>query len=119
MSKRYVADRFLPDKAIDVLDEAGARERLRRDQELETDDTEMSNETEGLMKELDDLLKDKAMAVKTQNYIKAHELMLKEAELRTKVDLEMLKAKKGTKISKNKVFETHLPSCEPTPANFS
>jgi ATP-dependent Clp protease ATP-binding subunit ClpC len=102
MSKRYVADRFLPDKAIDVLDEAGARERLRRDQELETDDTEMSNETEGLMKELDDLLKDKAMAVKTQNYIKAHELMLKEAELRTKVDLEMLKAKKGTKISKNK-----------------
>ena len=29
MSSRYIQDRFLPDKAIDVLDEAGARMRIR------------------------------------------------------------------------------------------
>src|SRR5690606_20713431 len=32
-SSRYIADRFLPDKAIDVLDEAGARAKLRYQQE--------------------------------------------------------------------------------------
>src|SRR5881392_655578 len=32
-SHRYIADRFLPDKAIDVLDEAGARAKLRHNQE--------------------------------------------------------------------------------------
>src|SRR5205814_1285617 len=32
-SNRYIADRFLPDKAIDVLDEAGARAKLRYQQE--------------------------------------------------------------------------------------
>jgi ATP-dependent Clp protease ATP-binding subunit ClpC len=32
-SNRYIADRFLPDKAIDVLDEAGARAKLRHNQE--------------------------------------------------------------------------------------
>ncbi|MFH4233571.1 hypothetical protein WAJ75_21460, partial [Acinetobacter baumannii] len=32
-SNRYIPDRFLPDKAIDVLDEAGARAKLRHQQE--------------------------------------------------------------------------------------
>ena len=36
-SSRYIADRFLPDKAIDVLDEAGARAKLRHEQENGTD----------------------------------------------------------------------------------
>jgi ATP-dependent Clp protease ATP-binding subunit ClpC len=36
-SNRYIADRFLPDKAIDVLDEAGARAKLRMQQEMRGD----------------------------------------------------------------------------------
>jgi ATP-dependent Clp protease ATP-binding subunit ClpC len=30
VADRYISDRFLPDKAIDLLDEAGARMRIRR-----------------------------------------------------------------------------------------
>ena len=36
-SNRYIPDRFLPDKAIDVLDEAGARAKLRYQQENNSD----------------------------------------------------------------------------------
>ena len=39
LSKRYISDRFLPDKAIDILDEAGARVRMKNIQDKDTEDS--------------------------------------------------------------------------------
>ena len=51
MSERYVSDRFLPDKAIDVIDEAGARKRLSS--------MEIPTEIRDMEKEIADVVKDK------------------------------------------------------------
>jgi ATP-dependent Clp protease ATP-binding subunit ClpC len=81
MSKRYIADRFLPDKAIDVIDEAGARMRLLLDQKRAA----MTEEKNALLRELTEIVQQKASASKAQNYAKAYELLMKEKELMAKV----------------------------------
>lgn len=63
LSNRYIADRFLPDKAIDVIDEAAAKIRM-----------EASSTPEGMKKkeeELAGVLKEKEAAVSSQNFEKA------------------------------------------------
>ena len=65
MSKRYIADRFLPDKAIDVIDEAGARLRLRHDS------PEMGEKGKALTKELGEVKKKKESAAKAEDFLKA------------------------------------------------
>ena len=56
MSVRYINDRFLPDKAIDIIDEASARVRLQTFKTAPKD--------EGIEKELKDLLDQKEMAIR-------------------------------------------------------
>ena len=75
MSKRYVADRFLPDKAIDILDEAGARLRLEHDTPV------LSDTGKELEKELKKVIQKKQTAAKAQNYLEAEALFEQEAEL--------------------------------------
>jgi len=82
MSKRYIADRFLPDKAIDVLDEAGARLRLRHDT------PELSDNGHKLQAELKEVSKQRDSAAKAEDYIKAQELFEREAELAALVEQE-------------------------------
>lgn len=65
LSDRYITGRFLPDKAIDVIDEAGARLRLRSSAKAPS-----YKELEALIKELD---KSKSEAVLNQDYEKAAE----------------------------------------------
>ncbi len=63
LSDRYITDRFLPDKAIDVVDEAAAKVRM-----------EASSTPEGLRKkeeELANVLKEKEAAVSSQDFEKA------------------------------------------------
>ena len=76
LANRYIQDRYLPDKAIDVLDEAGARMRIRN----------MTLPPE--LRELDDQLRrvrqDKDKAIGEQNYERAATLRDKEAELKAK-----------------------------------
>jgi ATP-dependent Clp protease ATP-binding subunit ClpC len=63
LSNRYITDRFLPDKAIDVIDEAAAKVRM-----------EASSTPEGLKKKEDELAsiqKEKEAAISSQNYEKA------------------------------------------------
>ena len=63
LSNRYITDRFLPDKAIDVIDEAAAKVRM-----------EASSTPEGLRKkeeELANVLKEKEAAVSSQDFEKA------------------------------------------------
>ncbi|AEB06267.1 ATP-dependent chaperone ClpB [Coriobacterium glomerans PW2] len=65
LSDRYIADRFLPDKAIDLVDEAASRLRMELDSmPVEIDATErqltqMQIEEQALMKEADDASKDR------------------------------------------------------------
>ena len=82
LSNRYISGRFLPDKAIDVIDEAGARVRLRAM-------TRPPNVTH-IEQEIDKINQEKEEAVATSQYERA-------AELRNRV--ETLKAKKDSLLA--------------------
>lgn len=77
LSKEYIADRFLPDKAIDVLDEAGARVRL-----AETNIPEAAKELEV---ELHEILLEKEKCIRSQNFERAAVLRDEENQLRTQI----------------------------------
>ncbi|CAI5954237.1 unnamed protein product, partial [Closterium sp. NIES-64] len=62
LSYQYISDRFLPDKAIDLIDEAGSRVRLRHAQ--------MPEEAKELDKQLRQITKDKNEAVRNQDFEK-------------------------------------------------
>jgi ATP-dependent Clp protease ATP-binding subunit ClpC len=72
-SERYITDRFLPDKAIDVIDEAGARARLAAQAP--------SPEIAALKADLEKVNTDKDAAVRDQNFEKAASLRDKEREI--------------------------------------
>src|SRR5689334_17503861 len=73
MSERYITDRFLPDKAIDVIDEAGARARLA---------TQSPPPAVAELKgQLDSVNVDKEQAVRDQNFERAASLRDREREL--------------------------------------
>ena len=57
LSKRYISERFLPDKAIDVMDEAAARVRLGEEKSFEVR-TELEQESEELLEKLETALRD-------------------------------------------------------------
>ncbi len=85
MSSRYIADRFLPDKAIDLIDEAASGVRLKAF-------TEPANLKE-MEKELQSLKEEKAAAVRSQNFEDAAKIRDKEKELTTLLDNEKEKWK--------------------------
>jgi ATP-dependent Clp protease ATP-binding subunit ClpC len=72
LSDRYISDRFLPDKAIDLIDEAGSRVRLRNTQ---------AGANRELKRELAGVTKAKEEAVKAQDFDKAGTMRDKELEL--------------------------------------
>src|SRR6266508_3453300 len=73
MSERYITDRFLPDKAIDVIDEAGARARLATQAP--------PPEVTALKGQLDGVNGEKEAAVRDQNFERAASLRDREREL--------------------------------------
>ncbi|MBD2151528.1 ATP-dependent Clp protease ATP-binding subunit [Pseudanabaena sp. FACHB-1277] len=77
LSDRYISDRFLPDKAIDLVDEAGSRVRLINSQ--------LPPAAKELDKELRQTLKDKDDAVRKQDFDKAAELRDKEIDLKQQI----------------------------------
>src|SRR3546814_121248 len=72
LADRYIADRFLPDKAIDLIDEAGSRLRIKR-METPADFKEIENELAGVVDA-------KKKAVESQNFAEAGRLRDKEKE---------------------------------------
>jgi len=78
LSHRYIADRFLPDKAIDVMDEAGSRARLKSLM-LPEDIREMENEVERLRQQKEDAIRTQAFEVAAR---------LRDAERRLRAELE-------------------------------
>ncbi|WP_024545676.1 ATP-dependent Clp protease ATP-binding subunit [Picosynechococcus sp. NKBG15041c] len=77
LADRYISDRFLPDKAIDLIDEAGSRVRLINSQ--------LPPEAKELDKELREVLKSKDEAVRSQDFDKAGELRDREMEIKTEI----------------------------------
>ena len=90
LSVRYINDRFLPDKAIDLIDEASSRARIKTY-------TEPENLKE-LQTKIEEIEKDKEEAVRSQKFEKAASLRDKEKELKEKYEKEEQKWKnKNTK----------------------
>ncbi|HEY9689781.1 MAG TPA: ATP-dependent Clp protease ATP-binding subunit, partial [Coleofasciculaceae cyanobacterium] len=77
LSDRYISDRYLPDKAIDLIDEAGSRVRLLNSQ--------LPPAAKELDKELREILKQKDEAVRSQDFDKAGELRDKEMEIKQQI----------------------------------
>ncbi len=88
LSKRYIADRFLPDKAIDLIDEASAAWRIKKD------DKNFSK-LKNMEKQVDFIKSQKEIEVEKQNFKKAAEL--KELEERLLIAINNIK-----KNNKNK-----------------
>jgi ATP-dependent Clp protease ATP-binding subunit ClpC len=77
LSDRYISDRYLPDKAIDLIDEAGSRVRLINSQ--------LPPAAKELDKELRQVLKEKDDAVRSQDFDRAGELRDREMEIKTEI----------------------------------
>ena len=88
LSERYITGRFLPDKAIDVLDEAGARARI--------DALERPPEIEEISKEIEEVCALKDEAISKQDFEEAAKHRDNEKQLRTKRD-ETLEAWKKSR----------------------
>ena len=83
MSTRYINDRYLPDKAIDLIDEAASRAKLKSYTEPE--------ELKKLQEEIEEVENDKEEAVRIQKFEKAAKLRDKQKELREKYEKEQKK----------------------------
>jgi ATP-dependent Clp protease ATP-binding subunit ClpC len=79
LSDRYISDRFLPDKAIDLIDEAGSRVRLRASRNSTNND---------LKRELLAVSRAKNEVVRTQDFDKARQLRDQELEIEGKIQAE-------------------------------
>ncbi len=77
LGDRYISDRFLPDKAIDLIDEAGSRVRLIN--------SKLPPEAKEIDKELRQIQKQKEESVRDQNFEQAGQLREKEMELSAKI----------------------------------
>lgn len=80
LSNRYITDRFLPDKAIDLVDEAASRVRLRTF-------TAPPNVKE-LEQKLEELEKEKESAIKTEEFEKAGAIKKKQNEIKQQLEQE-------------------------------
>jgi len=79
LADKFIADRFLPDKAIDVLDEAGSRVRL--------ENRRLPLGMRRLLKELQDTLRDKEDCLKDHDFDIAKQLVDHEMEVRTHITI--------------------------------
>ncbi|MEN3369014.1 MAG: ATP-dependent Clp protease ATP-binding subunit ClpC [Verrucomicrobiota bacterium] len=78
LSERYITGRFLPDKAIDVMDEAGARARINA--------MTRPPDVKEIEKEIEEIRVEKEAAIKAQDFEKAAALRDKEKQTKEKLD---------------------------------
>ncbi|MBE7012908.1 MAG: ATP-dependent Clp protease ATP-binding subunit [Ruminococcaceae bacterium] len=78
LSQRYIADRFLPDKAIDLIDEASSRIRMKA--------YTAPPEVKSIEAELAEVCAQKKVAIEEENFEKAAQMRDKEEELKTRLD---------------------------------
>ncbi|MBO6972053.1 MAG: ATP-dependent Clp protease ATP-binding subunit [Prochlorococcus marinus CUG1431] len=104
LGDRYISDRFLPDKAIDLIDEAGSRVRLIN--------SKLPPEAKQIDKELRQVQKQKEESVRDQNFDQAGQLREKEMELSAKIK-EVLDNKKESKTEEESDVDTNSASNDP------
>lgn len=100
LSDRYITDRFLPDKAIDVLDEVGARVHLKN--------IVVPRHIEELEKEIEALKEDKNRAVKNQQYEDAANLRDRESKLVRNLEFAKMEWDDETKVRRFPVVEDDI-----------
>ncbi|MCM3745078.1 AAA family ATPase [Sporosarcina luteola] len=76
LSQRYIQDRFLPDKAIDLMDEVGARLNLKHS----------SADADSIEKRLEEVVLEKGQAAEAEDYEKAAALRQEEIQLRQRLE---------------------------------
>ena len=91
LGDRYISDRFLPDKDIDLIDEAGSRVRLLN--------SKLPPAAKEVDKELRAVQKDKEDAVRDQDFSRAGELRDKEVELREKIRTLLQSSREETPVT--------------------
>tara|TARA_Y100000589_G_scaffold60193_1_gene51039 strand:+ start:24738 stop:27278 length:2541 start_codon:yes stop_codon:yes gene_type:complete len=108
LGDRYISDRFLPDKAIDLIDEAGSRVRLIN--------SKLPPEAKQIDKELREVQKQKEESVRDQNFDQAGQLREKEIELSSKIKqlLESKKVESKKEIQNNQSDNSSDPLIEDT-----
>lgn len=101
MADRYINDRYLPDKAIDLMDEAAAKVKLSR----VAKPTGLSD----IHREISELEEEKVLAIKNREFKKAGELKKQEDKLKTKyeklLNKENKKAEERLHVSENDIAE--------------
>ncbi|KZR65653.1 ATP-dependent Clp protease ATP-binding subunit [Prochlorococcus sp. MIT 1306] len=107
LGDRYISDRFLPDKAIDLIDEAGSRVRLLN--------SKLPPAAKEVDKELRKVQKEKEDAVRDQDFAKAGELREKEVELREKIRTLLQSSRQDSEESPPAEAENAVSSSDETP----
>ncbi len=100
LSIRYINDRFLPDKAIDLIDEAASKARLNRYTEPEN--------LRKMQEEIEEIKKDKEEAVLNQKFEKAANLRDKERNLKEIFEKEQTKWKNKNTKSVTNITEENI-----------
>jgi len=100
MSHRYITDRFLPDKAIDLIDEAASRVRLKT--------LTAPPELKELEDELEAIRKEKDACIKAQEFEKAARLRDKEQEIKAKLESLRERWQKDNKLDNSAVTEEDI-----------
>src|SRR5574344_1839767 len=100
LSSKYITDRFLPDKAIDVIDEASSKVRLQV--------STLSPEGKELDKQLRALIKEKEEAIRNQEFEKASQLRDDEADLKDKIRELSVQLREEHEANKPTVNAEHI-----------
>ena len=100
LSDRYISDRFLPDKAIDVMDEAGARVHINN--------IHVPDDIVKFEEAIEDVKKEKNRVVKSQKYEEAAQLRDKEKKLIEQLDLAKARWEEKTRTEKYTVTEDNV-----------
>lgn len=100
LSDRYISDRFLPDKAIDVMDEVGARVHLKN--------IHVPKHIEDLEKKIEELKERKNAAVKNQQYEKAADLRDDESKLLRQLEFAKVEWEEESKTKRYPVNEEDI-----------
>ncbi|MCI8299947.1 MAG: ATP-dependent Clp protease ATP-binding subunit [Lachnospiraceae bacterium] len=100
LSERYISDRFLPDKAIDLMDEAAARVRL--------EGVKSYAQLQEIMMEINNVTEELEEAIQNMELEFASELRQKKEELQSEYEKLQKKAKKSLKQKKTEVRESEI-----------
>jgi len=100
LSARYITDRHLPDKAIDILDEVGARVHLKN--------IHVPKHIISLEEQIETLKEDKNQAVKNQQYERAADLRDDESKLQRKLEFAKMEWEEESKVKKYPVGEEDI-----------